>query len=527
MFGIEVCPRLFIAPAFSSMFPLLPSDVKQVAYQHNSGHHSSHDARSLDHLSDLELSHLPVALQAEIQELSSGLHALLQSLDVREDIYSVGHTARLVATQLDSYPPARARRKATQARASLILLDRTLDLTPVLIHQSDTLLDRLTNTLEPLPGHRNDRLVDMSALTHVVKNPTPGTILPGSLAPTNVAQRPSHLTSLVFKKQKEAVMEVNRKLVEAASAEKLPLNLGGSRPGRVSSELLDTTLASFRGKYTIIKKHLDLLQVAMATSQSLRRLSQRADAALAAEKNLVQALSESLYGDGSLSALALLSRLVDKEMKASTTDRELNLDDLLCLLTFTFSLSAGDCGHPEEASDLRENLAKWILQESTELPPLTRQIVGEQVTESILTDQVESVWERLEGVGASREDLSQFRGIIGTLADELVSDRGVVGTLADELDSDRGIIGTLADELVSDSGIDELVSDRGIIGTLADELVSDRGVIGTLADELVSDSGIVGTLADELVSDRGVIGTLADELVSDRGIIGTLADELS
>ena len=42
---------------------------------------------------------------------ASGLHALLQVLDVREDIYSVGHTSRLIATELESYSPARSRRK--------------------------------------------------------------------------------------------------------------------------------------------------------------------------------------------------------------------------------------------------------------------------------------------------------------------------------------------------------------------------------------------------------------------------------
>ena len=45
------------------------------------------------------------------QMLASGLHALLQVLDVKEDIFSLGHTARLVATELESYAPARSRRK--------------------------------------------------------------------------------------------------------------------------------------------------------------------------------------------------------------------------------------------------------------------------------------------------------------------------------------------------------------------------------------------------------------------------------
>lgn len=410
-FGVEVCSHLFIAPAFSRMYPLLSCDMKQIAYQCNSGSHAAHDTKSIEQLSDLELSHLPQALKAQIQELSSGLHALLQGLDVKEDIYSIGHTARLVATELEAYPPGRARRKVTQARASLVLVDRTLDLTPVLTHQADTLFDRLTNTLKPLPGHCNDRLVDMSSLTHVNKESSSVGVLPGSLAPTSAKRRPTHLAPAVFKKQKEALMDVNRKLVEAAAAEKLPLKLGGSKLGRVSADLLDSSLALFKGKYGIIKKHLDLLQLATATSQCLRSTWLQ-DSATAAEKNLIQTLADSAEDESSMSALGVLCRLADKEMKASPNDRELNIDDLLCLLTFTFSLSGGDCGDPQEASDLKDLIVNWILQDRNDLPPLIKQIVGETVSETILRDQIDSVWERLEGVGAAREDLSQFSSVL-------------------------------------------------------------------------------------------------------------------
>ena len=41
-FGVEVCPHFFITPVFSRMYPLLPCDVKQVAYQYKNGSHPSH-----------------------------------------------------------------------------------------------------------------------------------------------------------------------------------------------------------------------------------------------------------------------------------------------------------------------------------------------------------------------------------------------------------------------------------------------------------------------------------------------------
>ncbi|XP_005111562.1 sec1 family domain-containing protein 2 isoform X1 [Aplysia californica] len=408
LFSAVVCQELFLAPTFSSLFPLTAADVNQISYQYNATRHGK-DSKSIQSLEDVECSNLPEALQQQIKMLSSGLHALLQVLDVREDIYSVGHTSRLIATELESYPPARSRRKTCQNRASIVLLDRTLDTASALTHQMDTLLDRLMNTLPRLEGHSSDCQVDMSSLCQVDKSSS-SVILPGSLASTDSSKLPSHLVPLIHKRQKEALMDVNRKLVETAASEKLPLNLA-ARPGRVTADQLDSTLALFSGKYPLISKHLDTLQVAAAMCQTLRHPSSgHLDSQVALEKNLVQAVAEE--GDATPSGLAVLYRAIVQEAEKPVSERSLSLDDILCLLTFTFSVSDGDCGDEEEAKQMREKLVELIVRDGDDLPPVVRHIVGDKVNESILSDQVESLWEKLQAVGEERSSMQQFRSVL-------------------------------------------------------------------------------------------------------------------
>ncbi|KAI8779547.1 sec1 family domain-containing protein 2 [Biomphalaria glabrata] len=409
MFAAEVCPGMFITPTFSKLFPIMASDVKQIVYQYRSSHHLK-DTKQIERLKDIEFIHLPNSLQKQIKMFASGLHAMLQCLDVREDVYSIGHMSHLVATELDVYPPARARRKSVQNRASLVLIDRTLDVASAVTYQVDSLLDKMMNTLSQLPGHSSDRTVNLQCLSHVCSSSLP-VLLPGSLAPTHCLAQPTHLIPLVMKKQKEAIMDVNRKLVETASAEKLPLNLAG-RPGRVTAEQIESTVTLFKGKYSLIKKHLDLLQTSLATSQCMKHPSAgQHDMMVMTEKNLMQTIADN--DESAPSATAILSKLMLQEMQKSRMDEKaLTLDDMLCLITYMYSIMEESDEDENEETLLREKFIEWILQESENLSPLVKQIVGEKVTNSIVTDQIENVWQRLEDIRTVRDELQHFRSVL-------------------------------------------------------------------------------------------------------------------
>jgi hypothetical protein len=85
------------------------------------------DSQSLDSLSSVELTHLPLEVQVSVQHLVSSVHSLFMQLEVHEDIYSLGHLSGLVANQLDILPDANNRRKVSALfSAHAINLDLSL-----------------------------------------------------------------------------------------------------------------------------------------------------------------------------------------------------------------------------------------------------------------------------------------------------------------------------------------------------------------------------------------------------------------
>lgn len=117
-----VSAHLFVMPAFSSLFPLMPEDLPCL----NS---SRPEKRKLSNLSDLDFALLPTELQLQIRMLVSGLNALFEFLDVREESFAIGTLSKVIAGDLANYALAKNRRKTAQGRASVIFIDRTLDLT--------------------------------------------------------------------------------------------------------------------------------------------------------------------------------------------------------------------------------------------------------------------------------------------------------------------------------------------------------------------------------------------------------------
>lgn len=54
-------------------------------------------------------------------------------------------------------------------KASLLLVDRTLDVASVVGHGPDSLLDKIISLLPRLPGHGNDVAVDMTPFSNVLR----------------------------------------------------------------------------------------------------------------------------------------------------------------------------------------------------------------------------------------------------------------------------------------------------------------------------------------------------------------------
>ncbi|KAB1282646.1 Sec1 family domain-containing protein 2 [Camelus dromedarius] len=115
-------PHLALTPAFASLFPLLPQDVQIL----NS---ARPDKRRLGSLGEVDATALTPELLLQIRCLVSGLSSLCEHLGVREECFAVGSLSRIIAADLANFAPAKNRRRTATGRASVVFVDRTLDLT--------------------------------------------------------------------------------------------------------------------------------------------------------------------------------------------------------------------------------------------------------------------------------------------------------------------------------------------------------------------------------------------------------------
>lgn len=122
LFLAPLLPHLLVTPAFSALFPLTAADLARI----NS---ARPEKKKISHLSEVDFFSLPSELQLAIRSLVSGLHTLLEYLSVREECFAIGSLSKIIAGDLANYSQAKIRRKNAQNKASIVFVDRTLDLT--------------------------------------------------------------------------------------------------------------------------------------------------------------------------------------------------------------------------------------------------------------------------------------------------------------------------------------------------------------------------------------------------------------
>lgn len=118
----RVSSQLLIAPAFADLFPLLDTDLLSI-------NRKRQEKRRFASLTDLDMHSLPNEPQVKIRALVSALNTLFEFSNTREESFTVGPLSRLIAAELASHPQAKHRRKSSAHKASVVFIDRTLDLT--------------------------------------------------------------------------------------------------------------------------------------------------------------------------------------------------------------------------------------------------------------------------------------------------------------------------------------------------------------------------------------------------------------
>ncbi|XP_008297500.1 sec1 family domain-containing protein 2 [Stegastes partitus] len=417
-----VSQQLVVLPTFAHLFPLLSPDLDTINAKRP-------EKKKFGSLSDVDIHSLPAELQIEVKSLASVLNSMFEATGTREESFAVGPMSRLIAGELASHPQAKNRRKAAPNKASIIFVDRTMDLTGAVGHHGDNLVERILTVLKPLPGHVTDVQVDMLELTSLQRTPhSQNTLAPGCLAQTQPSAARSLWEAMLTSKHKESVMEVRRQLVEAASKEKLPIKMS---MGRVTPEQLCSYVQLFRSSWGALESHCGVLQLGLATAQTLRHPGlPRWDACLAFERLLLQALGDSDFPAVLRQLLPLMKPRGGEDSSSSGSrlgEDECGPDELILLLVYLYSLAneaqPGDQDAEEEEEE--EELEKLereligaltlVITREAELSPLLQKLTGCANPEELTTERahsaVEEMFETLRGLSHTRDNLKQLRSV--------------------------------------------------------------------------------------------------------------------
>ncbi|KAM7012441.1 sec1 family domain-containing protein 2 [Tautogolabrus adspersus] len=415
-----VSQHLLLTPTFAHLFPLLSSDLEAINAKRP-------EKKRFGSLVDVDMHSLPVELQLEIKSLAAALNSVFEATGTREESFAVGPMSRIIAAELANHPQAKNRRKTAPNKASIIFVDRTMDLTGAVGHHGDNLVEKILTVLNPLPGHVTDVQVDMLELTSLQRTPhSQNTVAPGCLAQTQSSAAQSLWEAMLTNKHKEGVMEVRRQLVEAASKEKLPIKMS---MGRVTPEQLCSYVQLFRSSWGALESHCGVLQLGLATAQALRHPHlPRWDACLAFERLLLQALGDSDF-PAVLRQLLPLMKPRGGEDSSSLGSRsgedECGPDELILLLVYLYSLADEAQAADQEAEEEEEELEKLereligaltlvIIRES-QLSPLLQKLTGCANAEELTTERahsaMEGMFETLRGLSHTRDHLKQLRSI--------------------------------------------------------------------------------------------------------------------
>eukprot|EP00118_Oscarella_pearsei_P018657 m.192070 g.192070 ORF g.192070 m.192070 type:complete len:651 (+) comp39461_c1_seq6:85-2037(+) len=376
-------PDIILMPAFHQLPLLWPGDTAVLGKS----------------LGDINLSLLPEQWQTELRLFVSSLNCLFAELDICEDSYSVGHMSRLVAMELASLPSAKARRKATSQKASLILVDRTLDLVGCTTHSSDCLADRILGLLPKFSETSSDVEVNMSAMFSSDVNYSTDALMPGSLYHADSAMAQGLLHSFISSREKEAIMEISRLLLDTMAKEHIEVESAG-RVARMTVDRLKGFVRKFSSKPQSLVKHCCWLECALAAINTLESqdgaLRERL---LGTEKVLLLGLGDS----GSASPLSQVCSLMQSERQG----RNLPVDKVLLLCIFLYSLLPKELrGTSEEEDKLKSALVNSILKWAREEQA---SFIGKSGS---VRQKVDALFTNLNAFGDARSHLKQLSTLL-------------------------------------------------------------------------------------------------------------------
>ncbi|KAJ3094975.1 Sec1 domain-containing protein 2, partial [Physocladia obscura] len=240
-----ITSEFFTVPLVETLFPNFNVAVAPIAKSLDAP--SSFDVK-IFYFSFVSFNLISELLQKQTRQLAFSLYSLLESLKLKEEIF-------------------------------------TLDLTTPMSH-SDNLLDLTFRTLSPYLSDSSDRKISTSPL---LKN---SKIFQFSLSHGADAETVDFFRALTMLSQKDALVATRKRLVDLIAKvqpEKRPRVLG-----RLTIDQMDSLISVFKGNEAVFVSHGAMLSAVVGVIESVKSSKYKNDASLASIENLIcQSLFES------------------------------------------------------------------------------------------------------------------------------------------------------------------------------------------------------------------------------------------
>ncbi|XP_061716299.1 sec1 family domain-containing protein 2-like [Cydia pomonella] len=381
LFTISPTNVVFLTPPYHKVYP-------------------AYDGKLTTESTAIDLYTLSKEERAQVRRLASGLNSIMESMNLKEDVYYMGTFGSLIAGVLENSPVCLARRKNCTSPASLIVIDRTLDVCGVTSHSMESVLDKIMTVLPRFPGHSNDVAVNMSLLcgADVISHPEDLQLAPGCLYHANDDSCTSTFDHMINKSQKEVMFDLYNKLskidVQRSPSPKTLM--------KVTPQSIEKIVAAAKGNYDIIEKHIGVLQQALGVVQTLKS-PKRSQVELLQnlERQVLQSLAASR---DSTSVLHQISHLIK-----TRKDRKLPLESLLALIVHVYSLTGTEVSFSKQHEDsLTETLSVAIFEDHKTLFADH----GLRGSPEHCDEISQSIMGRLKDIAMMRKNLQKYNSVL-------------------------------------------------------------------------------------------------------------------
>ncbi|KFM74070.1 Sec1 family domain-containing protein 2, partial [Stegodyphus mimosarum] len=378
LFAAYLTKNMFIMPSFTNQLSVFKSGLQEM---------------NMKRIADISLRDLSQDMQTSIKNLACSLSSHLDTLQIKGDFFSLGRLSHVLCSELENLSQ-NTKRKVSSNKASVLIVDRLLDLAGPLSQSYETMLDLILRALPHFPGHVLDVCVSMGDLATCKSESVFGRHLlaPGCLAHKSTAAEISNLNSILCEKPREALIQTNRSVVECASAEGIALELSA----RLTPEALRNRIISFKKKPKSLIKNCGILQQALALVQALEySKTNSVDHLSAIEKALIQFLATSPE--------EVLSNIM--QMVAEKEEMNYKMEEIIIFLAFFYMLSG--CSSVENESAMQATLMETFFQDS-DTNDLASLFVEGELEDDNVVNAVRTFFDVLKRLGTMRKGLKKY-----------------------------------------------------------------------------------------------------------------------